>query len=57
MAGMVKATESLLNVVIVEEPKRLTGSSQNGNAPDIPARESGYADKKVLGGKAGPNPV
>jgi hypothetical protein len=57
MAGKVKVTKSLLNIVTLEEPKRLRGSNQNGNAPVTPVAKSGYADRKVHGGEARPNPA
>ena len=53
MAGKVKVTESLINVVSVDEPKRLTGceaQAKSGNALDTPTSTLGYADETVRGG-------
>jgi hypothetical protein len=46
VAGKVKVTESPLNAVTVDEPKKLTGSSQNGNASGTPTSTLGYTDKR-----------
>lgn len=55
--GTVNVSEPLINVVKVEEPNALTGSSQNGTWPGIPAFISGIADERATGEKAGPNPL
>jgi hypothetical protein len=46
MAGKVKVTESLINVVTVDEPKKLIGSGQNGTASVIPTLVLGYTDTR-----------
>ncbi len=54
--GKVKESESLINTVISNGPKTLTGPTQNGNVAGLLSTAWGSTDESATGGKAEPNP-
>lgn len=48
--GMTNESELLINIVIQNEPKMLTGSRQNGTWSTDPLYHWDHADKTITGG-------
>ena len=57
LVGMTNEGELLINIVMLSEPKMLTGSGQNGTWRDCSLVSWDNTDKHATGGEAGSNPL
>lgn len=57
LGGMTNESELLINIVILNEPKVLTGSGQNGTWRGCSLVSWDNTDKHATGGEAGSNPL
>ena len=57
LGGMTNESELLINIVILNEPKMLTGSGQNGTWRGCSLVSWDNTDKHATGGEAGSNPL